>query len=75
MPFFSIETLIGAMQHHPTCMSLMGRGNYDIIDAPQLTREHFKAMNLNLSGGDKIPRNLWWHLKIKQESRFDWVTA
>jgi acyl-CoA synthetase (AMP-forming)/AMP-acid ligase II len=65
MPSFSMEALIDAIPYRPTCMSLMGRGNQDIIDAPQLHREHFQGMTLNLSGGDRISKKLMLAFKEK----------
>jgi long-chain acyl-CoA synthetase len=65
MPSFSIEGFIDAVRHHPTRMSLMGKGNHDIIASPQLTRKHFAGITLNLSGGDKISQELMENFKEK----------
>lgn len=41
-------------QTRPTIMSVMGKGNIDILQEPTLAREDFQSVRFNFTGGDKI---------------------
>ncbi|WP_316358649.1 hypothetical protein [Candidatus Neptunichlamydia sp. REUL1] len=55
MPFFSggsgvivprldIPNLKEGLKHRPTVLSIMGRGNSDIINEPSLSKDHFESV-------------------------------
>ena len=62
---FNIPEFIKALDKSPTILCIMGRGNYDIVHEEFLTKEHFKSVKMNLSGGDKITQTLIDEFKEK----------
>ncbi len=42
----------------PTLLCIMSRGNYEIVNAPNISREDFSSVRINMTGGDKIPTEL-----------------
>jgi long-chain acyl-CoA synthetase len=58
--------LMSSIRHYkPTLLCIMGKGNYDIIQDPTLSSEDFASVRVNLTGGDKITKNLLLDFKAK----------
>ncbi len=62
---FSIDHFKNTIKHRPTLMSVMGRGNSDMLNSPLIKQEHFTDIRLNITGGDKISKDLILAFKKK----------
>lgn len=48
-----------------TVLIIMGKGNYDIVNDPHLSVTDFASVRVNLTGGDKITKQLMHNFKLK----------
>lgn len=55
---FNSKEFKEAVQYKPTIISVMGKGNYDIVHDEKFNKEDFATIKFNFSGGDKITKEL-----------------
>jgi len=65
VPHLDIPNLKEGLKHRPTVLSIMGRGNSDIINEPSLSKDHFEGVRLNFTGGDQVTGTLMDAFKKK----------
>lgn len=52
-------------QYRPTLLCIMGKGNFDIMADESLSPDDFKSVRLNVTGGDKVTKQLIIQFKEK----------
>ena len=45
-------------QQKPTLLCIMGKGNYDIVNSPDIVKDDFHGVRVNITGGDKVTPEL-----------------